>query len=129
MIIKKEFGDEHYKYGMFLNSLGLAYAMINDYESAYIHLKQALQILRSSLGDDHIEVCDVHSYLGDCCMKLVVEMGNTANNRHEQKLKLEEARKCYTEAQRIVKATFGGEHTKAKQFLSLLYIIDNYYSL
>ncbi|CAF1406962.1 unnamed protein product, partial [Rotaria sordida] len=129
VIIQKEFGDEHYKYGMFLNSLGLAYAMINNYESAYTHLTKALQILRSSLGDDHIEVCDVYSYLGDCCMKIVVEMGNPAQNRHEQKSKLQEAKRCFTEAQRIVKATFGEDHTKAKQFLSLLFIIENYDSL
>jgi tetratricopeptide (TPR) repeat protein len=129
MIIKKEFGDTHYKYGMFLNSFGLAYAMTNDYKSAYVHLKQALQILLSCLGQDHIEVCDIYSNLGDYCMKIVAEMDDGARNQYEKMLKLEEAKKYYTEAERIVQATFGVEHTKAKQFLSLLYIIDNYDSL
>jgi hypothetical protein len=89
---------------MFLNSLGLAYAMINDYKMAYVHVKQALQILLTSLGANHIEVCDVYS-------------------------KLEEAKKNYLEAQRIVQSTFGNEHTKAIQLVSLLFIIENYNSL
>ena len=127
IIIKKEFGDKHYKYGMFLNSLGLAYAMINDYKMAYVHLKQALQILLNSLGQNHIEVCDVYSNLGDVCMKFVVEnVDEKQKNQSEKHSKLEEAKKNYLEAQRIVQATFGNEHTKAIQFLSLLFIIDNY---
>lgn len=114
---------------MFLNSLGLAHAMIKDYKSAYVCLKQALEILRSSLGENHIEVCDVYSNLGDCCMKLVAEMDNRTRNEYEKRSKLEEAKKYYMEAQRIVTATFGAEHTKTKQFLSLLFIIDNYDAL
>ncbi|CAF1231755.1 unnamed protein product [Rotaria sordida] len=132
IIIKKEFGDKHYKYGMFLNSLGLAYAMADDYTTAYVHMKQALQILLTTLGTNHIEVCDVYSNLGDVCMKLVAEFdhGKAKNKKQTDKQsKLDEAKKYYTEAQRIVQATFGAEHTKSKQFLSLLFIVDNYNSL
>lgn len=130
-IIKKEFGDKHYKYGMFLNSLGLAYAMLDEYQTAYIHLKQALQVLITSLGQDHIEVCDVYANLGDVCMKLVAEFDQGKKNKAvetDKAAKLEEAKKYYTQAQRIVQTTFGAEHTKAKQFLSLLFIVDNYHS-
>ncbi|CAF3187117.1 unnamed protein product [Rotaria sp. Silwood2] len=130
IIIKREFDDKHYKYGMFLNSLGLAYAMINDYKIAYIHLKQSLQILLNSLGPNHIEVCDVYSNLGDICMKFVVEIDQQKQiNQSEKQSKLEEAKTYYLEAQRIVQATFGNEHTKAIQFSSLLFIINNYNSL
>jgi tetratricopeptide (TPR) repeat protein len=129
-IIKKEFGDKHYKYGMFLNSLGLAYAMTNDYKMAYIHLKQALQILINSLGPNHIEVCDVYSNLGEVCMKFVIENDQPKDQyQNEKQSKLEEAKRNFLEAQRIVQATFGNEHTKAIQFKSLLFIIDNYNSL
>jgi tetratricopeptide (TPR) repeat protein len=115
---------------MFLNSLGLAYAMLNDYKIAYIHLKQALQILLNSLGPNHIEVCDVYINLGDTCMKLVVEIDEQKEkNQNEKQSKLDEAKKNYIEAQKIVQSTFGNEHTKALQILSLLYIIDNYNSL
>ncbi|CAF2977923.1 unnamed protein product [Rotaria socialis] len=131
-IVRKEFGDKHYKYGMFLNSLGLTYAMIDDYTTAYEHIKQALQILLTALGGNHVEVCDVYSNLGDVCMKLVAESDQqkTKNkNPNEKQSKLDEAKKYYTEAQRIAQATFGAEHTKSKQFLSLLFIVDNYNSL
>ena len=115
---------------MFLNSLGLAYAMINDYKIAYIHLKQALQILLTNLGPNHIEVCDVHMNLGDTCMKLVVEKSEQKQkNTSDKEPKLDEAQRNYLEAQRIVQATFGNDHTKAVQLLSLLYIIENYYLL
>jgi tetratricopeptide (TPR) repeat protein len=126
IIIKKEFGDRHYKYGMFLNSLGLAHAMIDDYQTAYDHMKQALQILLTALGVGHIEVCDVYSNLGDICMKLVAE--SDKKKPLDKQSKLDEAKKYYTEAQRIVQATFGAEHTKTKQFLSLLFIVENYNS-
>jgi tetratricopeptide (TPR) repeat protein len=132
IIIKKEFGDKHYKYGMFLNSLGLSYAMLDDYKTAYVHMKQALQILLTALGHDHIEVCDVYSNLGDVCMKLVAELDQEKSKDKKQddkQSKLDEAKKYYTEAQRIVQATFGPEHTKTRQFLSLLFIVDNYNSL
>ncbi|CAF3328745.1 unnamed protein product [Rotaria socialis] len=130
MIIKREFDDKHYKYGMYLNSLGLAYAMMNDYKIAYIHLKQALQILLNTLGSDHIEVCDVYSSLGDICMKFVVEIDQQKQKRQgEQQAKLDEAKAYYLDAQRIVQATFGNEHTKAIQFSSLLFIVNNYSSL
>jgi tetratricopeptide (TPR) repeat protein len=127
IIIKREFGDKHYKYGMFLNSLGIAYAMMNDYRMAYVHLKQALQILINTLGPNHIEVCDVYSNLGEVCMKFVIENGQQKEqNQNEKQSKLEEAKKHFLEAQRIVQATFGSEHIKAIQFMSLLFIIDNY---
>ncbi len=127
LIIKREFDDKHYKYGMFLNSLGLAYAMINDYKLAYVHLKQALQILSNSLSPNHIEVCDVYSNLGDICMKFVVEIDEQKQKvENERKSKLEEAKEYYLEAQRIVQATFGIEHTKTMQLSSLLFIINNY---
>jgi len=132
IITKKEFSDKHYKYGMFLNSLGLSYAMINDYQTAYVHMKEALKILLTALGNDHIEVCDVYSNLGDVCMKLVAESGTEKQKGKDQtdkQTKLDEAKKYYTEAQRIAQATFGVEHTKTRQFLSLLFIIDNYHSL
>lgn len=131
-IIKKEFDDKHYKYGMYLNSLGLSYAMLDEYETSYGHLKQALQILLTALGMNHIEVADIYSNLGDVCMKLVAEFDQKQSkkkNQNEKQSKLDEAKKYYTEAQRIIQATFGPEHTKAKQFLSLLFIVDNYNSL
>ena len=134
-IVKREFNDQHYKYGIFLNSLGLVYAMMNDYSTAYVHVKQALQILLTTLGADHIEVCDVYSTLGDICMKIVAEIDHNSKNEKQQssspekQVKLDEAKKYYTEAQRIVQKTFGAEHTKAKQFLSLLFIVDNYQTL
>jgi tetratricopeptide (TPR) repeat protein len=115
---------------MFLNSLGLAYGMMNDYKLAYIHLKQALQILLNSLGANHIEVCDVYSNLGDICMKFVVEIDqDKQKNQSERQTKLDEAKKNYSEAQRIVQLTFGNEHTKSIQCVSLLFIIENYNSL
>lgn len=130
IIIKREFDDKHYKYGMFLNSLGLACGMIDDYKLSYIHLKQALQILINSLGADHIEVCDVYLNLGDVCMKCVVEIDvKDPKNQSEKQAQLEEAKNYYTEAQRIVQLTFGSEHTKAVQCLSLLYIVNHYNSL
>ncbi|CAF1239095.1 unnamed protein product [Rotaria sordida] len=134
-IIKKEFNDRHHKYGIFLNSLGLAYAMMDDYTTAYVHLKQALQILLTSLGVDHIEVCDVYSNLGDICMKIVAEIDSKPKDEQqnqeptEKQVKLDEAKKYYSEAHRIVQKTFGAEHTKAKQCLSLLFIVDNYQAL
>jgi len=120
-IVKKEFGDKHYKVGMFLNSCGLAHAMLNEFEIAYKELKDALSILRTCLGGDHIEVADCYANLGDVCMKLHVEAKASKGEN-----KLEEAKKYYTEANRIVKAVFGPEHTKSKQFESLLYICENY---
>jgi tetratricopeptide (TPR) repeat protein len=131
-IIKNEFDDRHYKYGMFLNSLGLAYAMNDDYQTAYTHMKQALQILLTGLGQDHIEVCDVYSNLGDVCMKLVAECDQAKEKKSsgtDKQSKLEEAKKYYSQAQRIAQATFGADHTKTRQFASLLFIIDNYHSL
>ena len=131
-IIKKEFGEKHYKYGMFLNSLGLSYAMLDEYETAYGHLKQALQVLITSLGQDHIEVCDVYVNLGDVCMKLVAEFDHGKKSKAidmDKGTKLEEAKKYYIQAQRIVQTTFGSEHTKSRQLLSLLFIVENYHSL
>ncbi|CAF1352598.1 unnamed protein product [Rotaria sp. Silwood1] len=134
-IIKKEFNDQHYKYGIFLNSLGLVYAMMNDYDTAYVHHKQGLQILLATLGIDHIDICDVYANLGDICMKIVAEMDNKSKNQQdnqestEKQVKLDEAKKYYSEAHRIVQKTFGDEHTKTKQFLTLMFIVDNYQAL
>ncbi|CAF3629063.1 unnamed protein product [Rotaria sp. Silwood1] len=134
-IIKKEFNDQHYKYGIFLNSLGLVYAMMNDYDTAYVHHKQGLQILLATLGSDHIDICDVYANLGDICMKIVAEMDNKSKNQQdnqestEKQVKLDEAKKYYSEAHRIVQKTFGDEHTKTKQFLTLMFIVDNYQAL
>jgi hypothetical protein len=117
---------------MFLNSLGVAYAMNNDYTNAYVHMKHALEILLSSLGQDHIEVCDIYTSLGDVCMKLVAEMNNDKmknTSPFDKQTKLDEARKYYGQAQRIAQLTFGSDHTKCKQFLSLLFIVDNYHSM
>ena len=127
--MKKEFGDKHYKYGMFLNSLGLAYAMIDDYGMALVYLKQALQILLTSLGANHVEVADVYFNLGDVCMKYLMDIDQLkGKNKGEQQVKLDEARKSYLEAQRIVRLTFGDEHTKAIQLSSLLFIVENFSS-
>jgi len=127
IIIKHEFDDKHYKYGMFMNSLGLAYAMINDYKMTYIHIKQALQILINTLGSNHIEVCDVYMNLGDICLKLAIESeSKKTKNLNEKQVKFNEAKKNYLEAQKILQGTFENEHTKAIQIRSLLYIIDNY---
>ncbi|CAF0744449.1 unnamed protein product [Didymodactylos carnosus] len=123
-IIKQEFGDKHYKYGMYINSMGLSLAMMDDYSRAYDAMKQSLQILLQTLGRDHIEVCDVYASLGDVCMKLVAE-----GKEKEKQTKLDEAKKYYTESLRIVQGTFGEEHTKTRQFQSLLYIVDNYMEL
>ena len=126
-IVKKEFGDKHYKYGMFLNSLGLAYAMTDDYGMAFVYLKQALQILVTSLGDNHVEVADAYFNLGDVCMKYLMEIDQVkGKNKGEQEVKLDEAHKSYLEAQRIVRLTFGDEHTKAIQLSSLVFIVDNF---
>ena len=117
---------------MFLNSLGLAFAMNDDHQTAYVHMKQALQILLTDLGQDHIEVCDIYSNLGDVCMKLVAECDQVKDKKSSgtnKQSKLEEAKKYYTQAQRIAQATFGADHTKTRQFASLLFIIDNYHSL
>ncbi len=67
-------------------------------------------------------------------MKLVAEYDQQQGkektmNENDKYSKLEEAKKYYTQAQRIVQTTFGAEHTKSKQFLSLLFIVDNYNSL
>jgi len=54
-------------------------------------------------------------------MKLTVES--------RQKDKLPEAEKYYKEASRIVDNSLGKEHTKSKQFASLLFICENFSSL
>jgi len=113
-----EFGTNHYKYGMFLNNSGLAWAMKLDFTKAYNQLKQSLQILITNLGNNHIEVGDCYLNLGEVCMKLIVE-----KNQLE---KLTEAKKYYTEANRIVALQLGPNHTKTQQIQSLLFICDNY---
>mmetsp|Transcript_25841 Transcript_25841/g.36340 ORF Transcript_25841/g.36340 Transcript_25841/m.36340 type:complete len:698 (-) Transcript_25841:158-2251(-) len=120
-IVKKEFGENHYKVGMFLNNSGLARAMVNDFKTAYDELKQALQILIACLGENHIEVADCYANLGDVCMKLLAESN--------QRAKVDEAKKYYTQASKIVHQAFGPDHTKSRQFDSLLFICDNYYDL
>lgn len=130
-IIKKEFNDKHYKYGIFLNSLGLVNAVMNDYDKAYVHVKQALQILFDTLGMDHIEICDVYINMGNICMKIVDEIDKQQNDLDctEKLVKLDEAKKCYSEASRIIKKTFGDKHIKTQQSLELLSIVDNYHTL
>jgi len=125
-IVKKEFGERHYKVGMFLNSSGLAHAMLLNYATAYNELKSSSQILIACLGPDHIEVADVYTNLGAVCMKLITEGKLMTKERDE---KLGEAKKYYTEASRIVGATFGPDHTKAKDLASLIFIVDNFHSL
>jgi len=117
-IVRKEFGDQHYKVGMFTNSMGMSKAMKNEYQTAYEDLKKALAILISCLGEDHVEVADCYAYLGDVCMKLHVE------NRGSKKI--QEATKYYTSANKIIEKTLGADHTKCKQFTSLLFICENY---
>ena len=115
---------------MFLNSLGLAYAMINDFGMAFVHLNQSLQLLINNLGKNHIEVADVYFNLGDVTMKHVTDIEKIKGKQfYDKKMKLEEAKNFYLEAQRIVNSTFGHEHTKALQLASLLFIIHHYESL
>jgi len=124
-IVVKEFGQIHYKVGMFLNSKGLAHAMMQDFKLAYDDLKKALQVLIQTLNKDHVEVADVYSNLGDVVMKLLSEQRNAA----QLDSLLDEASKYYTEAKRIVEASLGPAHSKAKQLDSLLFIVTNYRAL
>eukprot|EP01124_Arcella_intermedia_P034809 TRINITY_DN8695_c0_g2_i1.p1 TRINITY_DN8695_c0_g2~~TRINITY_DN8695_c0_g2_i1.p1 ORF type:complete len:526 (-),score=117.47 TRINITY_DN8695_c0_g2_i1:19-1569(-) len=96
----------------------MSFAMCNNFHEAYSRLTQSLTILIHKLGKDHVEVADCQAFLGDVCMKLYVEAGIQD--------KLEEARKFYLEANRIIKAALGEEHTKCKQFQSLLFICENF---
>jgi len=121
-IVKKEFGESHYKVGMFTNSLGLTRSMLNEHDEAYKELKQALQILLLCLGSDHIEVADCYMALGDVCMKQHVESVN-------QEGKLEEAKKYYTNANKIVINTLGPDHSKSIQLSSLIFVCENYSTL
>jgi len=121
-IVRKEFGERHYKVGMFLNSSGLARAMLQDYTTAHFELKQSLQILIVTLGNDHVEVADCYANLGDVCMKLHVEAGGNSP-------KLVEAEKYYKEAYRIIKIALGENHTKCQQYASLLFICQYYTEL
>lgn len=130
VIIKKEFNDQHYKYGIFLNSLSLVYAVMDDYDTAYVHAKQALHILLDTLGMDHIEICDVYTNMGDICMKIVAEIDKKQKDQQqsqkstEKQVKLDEAKKYYSDAHRIIQKTFGDRHTKTQQSLALLSIVD-----
>jgi hypothetical protein len=108
----------HYKYGVFLNSCGLAKAMLNDIDGAYKDLKQSLQTLIVSLGNAHVEVADVYAALADVCLKLCAEGAREAG-------RLEEAKKYVELARAICLAKFGAAHTKTQQCDSLLFIIDN----
>src|SRR5262245_60574599 len=83
--------------------------------------QQSLQILLACLGMNHVEAADCYANLGDVCMKLVAE-GPVAG----RSAKLAEAKKYYTEANRIVATSLGPEHTKCQQYASLLFIIDNF---
>ena len=131
-IINKEFNDQHYKYGIFLNSLGLVYASMNDYDKAYVQIKQALRILLVALGVDHIEICDVYANLGDICMNRVAEIDTKPKNQQdneettEKQVKLGEAKKYYSEAHRIAKKTFGDTYAKTQETRTLLSIVDDY---
>eukprot|EP01113_Clastostelium_recurvatum_P032291 TRINITY_DN4129_c0_g1_i1.p1 TRINITY_DN4129_c0_g1~~TRINITY_DN4129_c0_g1_i1.p1 ORF type:complete len:658 (-),score=71.51 TRINITY_DN4129_c0_g1_i1:133-2106(-) len=120
-IVKKELGERHYKIGMILNSLAMAEMMLNNYEAAHGHLREGLDILIECLGRDHVEVSDCYTNLGDVCMKLVCEKNQIAQ--------LEEAKKNYKFALRIVERAFGSTHTKCQQLESLLFICDQYNSL
>ena len=132
VIIKQEFTDQHYKYGIFLNSLGLVHAMMNDYDTAYVHVKQALQILLNTLGAGHMELCDVYTNLGGICMKIVMEIDKKPRDQQhnhesaEKQGKLDEAKKYYSEAHKIIKKTFLDKHAKTQQSLALLSTVDNY---
>lgn len=116
-IIKKSLGEEHYKVGMVLNNSGLANAMKESYQQAYTELKLALSILTKTLGINHVEVADCNANLGDVCMKLYSEF--------HLKDKLIDARAYYTEANKVIKEVLGPEHTKCKQFASLLFICES----
>ncbi len=50
----------------------MSYAMLGDYPKAHALLSVSLEILKKKLGNDHVEVADVLSTLGDVCM---YEMG------------------------------------------------------
>ncbi|CAF1239420.1 unnamed protein product [Rotaria sp. Silwood1] len=72
-MMEREFKDKH-TYEIFLNYLGVSYAMINDYKIAFTHVKQASQIHYNNVCSNRIEVCDVYSNLGDICMKFLAEI-------------------------------------------------------
>ncbi len=90
--MQREFGVNHYKYGVFLSACGLSKAMCGDIDGAYKDLKQSLQTLVASLGMDHVEVADVYSALADVCLKLFVEGGHEANKLEEGKRYVQLAR-------------------------------------
>jgi tetratricopeptide (TPR) repeat protein len=114
---------------MFINSLGLAYAMTGDYGLAHVYFKQALEILVANFGANHIEVADVYFNLGDISMRYLIELDEMKTKKQvEQQAKIDETRKYYLEAQRIIQSTFDNEHTKAVQLLSLLFIVNNFSS-
>jgi hypothetical protein len=108
---------------------------MNDYDTAYVHVKQALLILLDTLGMDHIEICDVYTNMGDICMKIVAEIDKKQKDQQqnqesiEKQVKLGEAKRYYSEAHRILKKTIGDKHTKTQQSLALLSIVDNYQTL
>lgn len=105
---------------------------MNDYDTAYVHVKQALHILLDTLGTNHIELCDVYTNMGDICLKIVIEVDKKQKDQEQnqksivKQVKLDEAKKYYSEAHKIIKKTFGDKHTKTQQSLALLSIVDNY---
>ena len=102
---------------------GLALAMKNEYEPAYNALKNALRILRASLGPNHCEVGDCLQSLGDVCMKLLVESPQKMSDKKD------EASILYKQAREIFAESFGTNHTKVQQMDSLIFITDNFANL
>ena len=99
---------------------------MNNYRTAYGHVKQALQILVDTLGMDHIEICDVYTNMGDICLKVAAEIDEKQQQQEstEKQSKLDEAKEYYSKAQRIMEKTFGDKHKKTQQFRTLLPIVD-----
>lgn len=50
--------------------MGLALMMLERFADAYASLRQSLTILKNKLGNDHLEVADCLSSMGDCAMKV-----------------------------------------------------------
>ena len=128
VIIKNEFGDKHYKYGIFLNALGLAYSMANDNERAYLYAKQALNILLDALGVDNFEIYDVYLNLGDICRKMILETNHDQNRQlaTDKNMKLEEAKSYYSKAHRLIQKTLGDQHEKTQKMIELLSNVNSY---
>jgi len=88
-------GEEHPEVAMTLNSLGVLYRELGEYEQAEALCRQALHIQRTILGEQHPEVATSFNNLA----VLSRELGDT-----------QQAEEYYQEALRIEQAIFGQQH-------------------